>query len=682
MRSLRALHATMSRRQHGRAFKIACSVVFILVLSGYFLPTAIEAYRVDALERRIVDTLLMADLSVGEGTAVQFAEQGSVTIDGTTYQDERLAPISSEFFNEQGKLVAAAEAAVFLVATEMPTWVPTFLLEQPDLTIGLWILAAILLAAIVWCGMTWPFLLAVVGAFIATIPFWLGSIFYGRLDSPPQLGIILAIAGIAFLGVTFSLFTRVALLLLGSSTPLFAVAQSVVREAVRLRLSAAFIVVLVVVLPLVPLWIDPAEPLRYQIQTYLSRSISITYVLLACMTLVLGCATVAFEIRDRQIWQVMTKPVSRLSYLFGKWIGIVSINAVGVLTASIAIFVSVEYMKTRPAQDALDELAVRSEVLTARSGALPIYETVPSSRLREMVDAEINDDAELRGQIERGEISEKETRARLAREVIMEFSLDQRKVAPGASKVMNFSGLGRSKAEGSESRLRFLFHCGASDTHEVHPVIFSFPKTGDFVDVQYVPTVGSFLRVPSSMIDDDGTLRIEVTNASYNMETNMFTPAQYTINWDLDDFEVLYKVSDFEMNFVRAMLVDWFKLAFLGVLAVVTGAFLSFPVACLLSFAIFIGGSIAPFLGLSLDQYSPKNFIEYGIAFIAYMVHILLNRFGAVSPSQMLVEGRLISWSLVGLQLFWLLLIWAGITLAVGYLAFRRKELAIYSGQG
>ena len=682
MKLLRVIHDRMLLLQRRRAIKLVVSIVFALGISAYFLPASIEAYRVDRLEREIVEILATADLAAGDGAAVQFQEEGTVTVGGKEYSDPRLAGIADQFFNAQGEMVAAAEAAVFLVASEMPTWIPTFLLDQPSLTIVFWILTVLWAAAIAWCGMSWTFVLTVFGAFLASIPFWIGTVFFGRAESPPQREVILALCGMAFLAITFALFTRLALLLLSSPRPLFAIAQGVVREAVRLRISVAFIVILVVFLPLIPLWIDGNEPLRHQIQTYLSRSISLTYVLLACMTLILGCATVAFEIRDRQIWQVMTKPVSRFSYLLGKWIGIVVVNAVAISTASLAIFVSVEHLKTRPAQDAMDELAVRTEVLTARASDIPDYPKLSPKQLRDMVNEQIDNDAELRGQIDRGETSLVEIQAALVEEIVSDFSFAQRKIAPGASKKLVFRGLGESKTSGSEARLRYLFHCGASDTHTVHPLIFRFPKTDSWIDVQYVPTVGGFLRIPPQMIEDDGTLEIEMINAGYDQPTDRFYPAQNTVNWDVDDLEVLYKVSDFEWNFIRAILVDWFKLSFLGVLAVATGSFLSFPVACLLSFAVFIGGSVAPFLGVSLDQYHPTNFVEVIISLLAQFVHVLLYRFGAVQPSQMLVEGRLIPWGEVAQEFFWLMIIWAGVALFLGYLAFWRKELAVYSGQG
>ena len=60
--------------------------------------------------------------------------------------------------------------------------------------------------------------------------------------------------------------------------------------------------------PRVP--VDPDAPLRYRVQTFISRSMGLSFVFAACMTLFLACGTVAFEIRDRQIWQVVSKPNS------------------------------------------------------------------------------------------------------------------------------------------------------------------------------------------------------------------------------------------------------------------------------------------------------------------------------------------------------------------------------------
>ena len=673
----------LSRFQKTGLFKILFVVLGVTLVSSYLLPASIQSYEFDGLGQKIFDVLRESDLSKGEGPAVQFVEEGSVTIDGVTYVDERLTPIAASFFDENGRCVAASDATMLLVASQKPDWIPVFLLEAPGFTLTLWAASILWVLMVALFGLGWNFILLALISFIVTIPFWIGSAFFGVMKSPPNYGLIFAIVGIAFLAMTFALLTRLALLILSPATPTLAIAQSVVREAVRQRISVAFIIILVVILPMLPLWIDENEPLRYQLQSYLSRSISLSYVILACMSIVLGCSTVAFEMRDRQIWQVMTKPVHRFKYLIGKWIGIVAVSGVGISTASLAIFISVEVLKSRPAMDALDDLAVRTEVLTARAGKEANYQSIPPKQLREIVDGQIDDNQELSDQIERGETTLIQARAKLVQEVIKEFDADQRKIPPGGSKTLVFSGLTDSDDQGSkEMRLRYLFHCGSSDTHQVHPVIFRFTKDDSWIDVQYVPTVGAFLRIPSGVVDENGNLELELINSGFNTETQTFFPADYSLFWDKDKLEILYEVSDFEMNFLRAVLVDWFKLAFLGVLAVSTACFLSFPVACMLSFAIFIGGSIGPFLGISLSHYYPTNFAEQIVAGIAYVVHALLNRFGEIQPSQMLVEGRLIPWFEVWMEFFWLVIVWALISLLVGFTAFSRKELAIYSGQG
>ena len=672
----------LSLLQKTSLFKIVFIVVGVVLVSSYLLPASIQSYKFEGLAQKIFDVLREADISKGDAPAVQFIEEGSVTIDGVTYVDERLAPIAASFFDESGRCIAASDATMLLVASQKPGWIPVFLLEAPGFTLTLWIALIVWVLLVALFGLGWNFLLLSIVTFILTIPFWISSVFYGAMKSPPNVGVIFAIVGIAFLAMTFALLTRLALLILSSPSPTFAIAQSVVREAVRQRISVAFIIILVVILPMIPLWIDENEPLRYQLQSYLSRSISLSYIILACMSIVLGCSTVAFEMRDRQIWQVMTKPVHRFKYLIGKWIGIVAVSGVGIATASLAIFISVEVLKTRPAMDALDDLAVRTEVLTARAGKLANYERIPPGQLREIVDGQIDDNQELSDRIERGDTTLIQARSKLVQEVIKSFDAEQRKIPPGGSKTLIFSGLTESEGQSKEMRLRYLFHCGSSDTHQVHPVIFRFPKDDSWIDVQYVPTVGSFLRVPPGLVDESGNLQVELINSGFNTDTETFFPAQYSLFWDKDKLEILYEVSDFEMNFFRAVLVDWFKLAFLGVLAVSTACFLSFPVACMLSFAIFIGGSIGPFLGVSLTHYYPTNFAEQVIAAIAFVVHSLLNRFGEIQPSQMLVEGRLISWFEVWLEFFWLVIVWALISLIVGFSAFSRKELAIYSGQG
>ena len=56
--------------------------------------------------------------------------------------------------------------------------------------------------------------------------------------------------------------------------------------------------------------------------------------------------------------------------------------------------------------------------------------------------------------------------------------------------------------------------------------------------------------------------------------------------------------------------------------------------------------------------------------------------FGEAQGNGPVVEGRLVSWNDVGRTFVMIGVGWSGVLLVLGYLSFRRKELAIYSGQG
>jgi hypothetical protein len=124
-------------------------------------------------------------------------------------------------------------------------------------------------------------------------------------------------------------------------------------------------------------------------------------------------------------------------------------------------------------------------------------------------------------------------------------------------------------------------------------------------------------------------------------------------------------------------------------LAVCSATILSFPVACLLSFGIFLAGSMSPFLADSLKY----PIVELGegpigqavreiILSLAAVMEMLLRPFGQTGANDALVRGINVGWELVLDALGVIGLAWTGLTLLIGWAAFRRKELAIYSGQG
>ena len=672
------LRARMRDALQRRSVRWWITILLVLVVGGAAAPFVATAIGIERRREAMTAALLEANLADRDPVAVGLAERGEVSVLGETLKSDRLKQIGAELFDPKGRVLDVSLVVEVLLLPKYPTWSPAYLVESPWTSVGI---ACTLLAAAVsavWLGVL-PGFLGMVGAttLISAV---------GLLAGRPSVAFVAT--GMAGLVISFTLLMRLLLVALGGRAGWMAVGQTVVREAVRLRISLGFIVTVLVVLPLIPLFIDPASPLRYQIQTFMARSLDLAYVCAACMTLMLGCATVAFEIRDRQVWQLLTKPLDRFSYLLGKWAGIVGLNVVLLLVSGVGIFLFVQWMRSRPALDELDYVAVRDEVLAARDSSQPVYTRLNREQLQAAVDATIESDAALKQDIQDGRRRLDEVRRTVSADRQKEHLAEQRQVGPAESRTLVFPGLSGAKALGGTMTLRFVLHAGASDSHSVYPILFRF-KDGSWIDRRFVPAQASTLTLPVDLIDDQGRLQVEFLNLAFDQRSKEFAPGPQTFSWDQDAVQVLYRVGGFEGNYLRAMSVNLVKLSFLAMLAVCSATILSFPVACLLSFGVFLAGSMSPFLADSL-KYPIVDFGESalgqalrdGVLSLAACLEMLLRPFGQTGANEALVRGINVGWNLVVEAVAVIGLAWTGVTLLAGWAAFRRKELAIYSGQG
>ncbi len=658
--------------------KVISTVISTLVILGCMAPFFVASARLQSQRDAIELVVQQANLADREPISVALLEQGEVTTALGKFQSSRLRSMGNDLFDRQGKVLDSALISDVLLAPYFPTWSPIFLVERSTSPLAV---TAILLATTflaLWMNFFIPYLCIMIACVGIVVP----------AVSRGYFSLAFVTTGITVLLLSFSLLIQLLIALLNARVGWCAVAQTLVRESIRLRISLAFISVVLIALPLLPVFIDGSTPLRYQIQTFMSRSLDISYVCAACMTLTLGCATVAFEIRDRQIWQLMTKPLDRFQYLIGKWVGLVGLNAVLFLVCGLGIFIFVQWMRTRPAVDDFDRLAIRDEVLVARDVSRPQYLPLSRDKLEAEVDSVIASDAVLKADLDSGRRRFEDVRREIALQRQAEFQSDQRRVGAGESKTFVFPDLSMAKKLGGTMSLRYFLHAGGSDSHTSCPIIFKFGD-GSWVDRMFVPAQGHVLMVPTSFIDADGNLKVEVMNLKYDVKSQTFLPGPFSFNWEQDSLEILYRVGGFEGNYLRGMMVNLVKLSFLAMLAVCSATTLSFPIACLLSFSLFLGGSLAPFLQQSLkywtsgaDDGSIESMIQFFVRAIAVVVEYALRPFGQTSANDLLVKGRNVSWDRLTLAIFVIGIAWTGITLIIGWIAFRRKELAVYSGQG
>jgi hypothetical protein len=691
---LRRTADRLSELGRRRGFRIAVASflsVAVIALAGILYA---EASSMRRLSSAIPAILEQANLAEKDAVALGLVERGTVEVGGRTVGDAALATRMQRLFEESGRLERVAEATSLLVGTMYPRWLPVAVAEEPWLALAG---AAVALAAIHFAcfgGLVLPLLAALAAsAGLGGAGLLLATLGVRILGGDPR-DLVASLVAIPLFLLVFGLFVHAALAVLDRASPAAAVAGGVVREAMRLRIAVAFAAVAIVVIPLLPVWIDRGSPLRYQVQTYLSRSLDVMFVSCALLTVFLGCATVAFEIRDRQAWLTLTKPVSRFSWLLGKWLGLVVLNGTILLTASLAMYSFLVQVRSRAAQDIYDALAVEDEVLVARVGGFPRFEMLPTAEIATAVEEAMRADPNIQADLRDGVRTEIEIKKELARSIGGEYLKAQRSIAPNTEREYRFAGLSEARKSQSNMTLRFKFFAGSQDPNERFPVVFIFGE-GDaesWDDRRFTPAQANVVPVPFSAIAPDGTLTVRVANIEYRADApsgqNPFIPGRATIAFDPDGLELLYRVGGFGDNLVRAQVVNLLKLSFLAMLSVVCASFLSFPVACLVVFTIFAAGSLGPFLASSIAEYrirtesSTWKAVEATIKAVASATEFTVRAYGEAGANGPLVEGRLVSWGVVGRTFALIGLAWSGILLVVGGAIFRRKELAIYSGQG
>lgn len=497
--------------------------------------------------------------------------------------------------------------------------------------------------------------------------------------------------GVGLLGFAFLVLMELLRLLLSPSSPVLAVARNVVMEAVRMKVSLIFIVMLIFGLAVLPALLDPGTPLRYRVQSFLQYGTSGMFWITALLVLFLSVATVAFEQRERIIWQTMTKPVAAWQYLLGKWLGVVGIAAILLGVGSSGVFLFTEYLREQPAQGEVrafvprsDELVtedraiLQSQVLTARRSAraelLVLTREQEDKRLSDRVKMALNADPKFT----LGAELEQEYREQIRKEYRAQFDT----VEPGQDKEFVFRGLGSAREAGSVITLRYKIEVGANDPRATYRITFLF-RNVDASQVREVP-LGQMLTipVPPGAIDPDGSLYILVVNG--DVARRQSNPASFT--FPPGGLEVFYPVGSYRLNFFRVVLILWLKLAFLSMVGVTASTFLSFAVASLVSFGVFLIAETSGYLFTALEYYGSeddKGNIDY-FAVLVRAIAVPVSRgfkfYADLKPVSWLVNGQLVSWSTV-LSTVAILSCLCLALFATGVAVFRKRELATYSGQ-
>lgn len=443
------------------------------------------------------------------------------------------------------------------------------------------------------------------------------------------------------------------------------------KAALRFRLFWVIAVLLIGSVIVLPLVIKDDGTARGFTQILLTYTLSVVTALLGLSTLWLSCGTLARDIEENQMQVVTVKPISRWQIWLGKWLGIVTLDAVLLLMAGACIFVLLQWRGQK--LSAREQKILREEVLVARGS---------------LKEPPMNIEAEVE-RIFRERTKDAPVNPATA-EIVKNTLREQLKVVlvrPGEPRRWKLD-LGYRKAFLRDQAIfiRFKFYAGGTNALGTYALRIEAgpPETPQrqIIDDRFADGAFHELRIAPNLWDSSGVLTIDIVN--YDRVALAFP--------NDDGMEALYHEGGFALNFTRALCIILFWLALLAAIGLAAASFLSFPVAAFVSVSVLFAAMSSGTLSATVESGTITGVDEEtGIAGKSALDLVLIPVFKAMlgvfklvenfSPIDALSTGRSVAWETVGLAFAQIVLLLGGIVGLFGIYMFNRRELAATNTQ-
>jgi len=452
---------------------------------------------------------------------------------------------------------------------------------------------------------------------------------------------------------------------------MWAVATNTIRQALRMKVAAIFVVLLLVLLPVMGFTATGDGTLKGRLQTFVSYGLSLTSLLLSLLTIIVAIYTITSDIEQRQIYTVVTKPIRRYQIILGKVLGVIVLDVVLLVLFAGIVYGVTSWIPRIVSATEEERQAAGNEFYTARASLVP-----PLADVQKEVEATYRklskeDLATIYPNMSQQEVFKQLTNRK---------RLEKRAAAIGQMLVWEFHNV---KVHDPNQSLFVRFKYDVSVTPQDEQVYGRW-QIGDPRQFQQgaqaqmqtpvwqqtrKDVVRKFheLEVPASVVAPDGYLAVGFYNPPSLNETVVLFPLE-------DGLEVLYKADTFTGNFIRATLLILCRLVFLACLGALAASFLSFPVAILFCVVIFFTGTVSGFIVESFGYMSGN--ISRIYTYTVQGIIQLLPQFDKYNPTKFLVPARLMTWNLVGQVALVMVMIKGLLLLALALLIFSFRELA------
>jgi hypothetical protein len=450
---------------------------------------------------------------------------------------------------------------------------------------------------------------------------------------------------------------------------IWAVAVNTLKQALRLKIAAVFIVLLLVLLPVMGLKMTGDGTLKGRMQAFVSYGLSLTTLLLALLTIFTAAYTLTSDVKDKQVYTVLTKPIRRFQFVLGKLLGVIVLDAALLTLFSVIIYsITISLPKFLHADE--EQIAqVKNEFFTARASLTPVEPDI-SEELDQAYN-KLKQTGEVPAGVDENPITRRNYRSELARRI----GLRKRAAVVGEELLWEFNNV---KPQDPNLFIRFKYDVAVNPQDlsiyskwvigDVRQLRLGTPIETSVYSLERKDLIRTFreFAVPADAVARDGYLALAFLNVPLN-DTVVIFPLE-------DGLELLYKADTFTANFIRAALLIFVRLVFLAALAVFAGSFLSFPVAILLCLSVFTMANMSGYIGESYHVVGAQPSGLY--SYLLKPLIMFLPEFDQVSPSKFLVPARLFSWSSLGWLSFTTVCLKALPLAIMSLLIFTYREIA------
>ncbi len=374
-------------------------------------------------------------------------------------------------------------------------------------------------------------------------------------------------------------------------------------------------------------------------QILVSYTFSFTGYLLAFTAIWLGCFVAAGDIDKKQIQMVLSKPVMKVQFLLGKLAGVCLLQFVLLSLISVMIGLTLFAKLNRKNYPDHDIQRLRKNVLTASRRYSPLANTISTP---------------ARDELEEGQ-------KRLIEIPIYTF------------KTWNFNKLPNlEKNDTLQLRYRMYLNSPNSDDQRSTQGIWwiNNPLDKMYYPIPLVVHTGKIqeISLPAEAVSSTGELKIRYENQDQGTQS-MLIP-------QIDGPFIFIPKSSFGNNYVRMVLMIFFKLIFSSIIGITAGSLFSLPMAIFFATSYLIIGVLIVFMRSTFPEISGSlNFLSQAACHIRMLVGYATIDLRQFYVTDLLMRGEFIELSKISIVFAKTIMIHGTLIFLTGSYFFQKREL-------